>query len=177
MFRLAIALMLLSQSDPQPKAVIAFASEISAILIHAEIMDKRETTYYFLRENEVQFDWAVMQKRAKELVNAPYINEHFLFMCSRAEAGEVLLENRKYFMYIDKAMQIHRNSDILKSAKEDTDLLYTVWGNIRDAKCEMYVVHVRRLSLMKVKEIIGDEAYYAGRMPPHVPRWYFSELR
>ena len=44
----------------------------------------------------------------------------------------------------------------------------------RHAACEYYYVTVRRQALKKLKEMIGDQAYYSGSLPPHVPVWRFA---
>ena len=54
----------------------------------------------------------------------------------------------------------------LRTALQETDHLYQVWDNVRDARCEYYYVTVRRQALKKLREMIGENAYYQGQMPP-----------
>jgi hypothetical protein len=37
-------------------------------------------------------------------------------------------------------------------------------------------VTVRRQALKKLREMIGENAYYYGQMPPSVPVWRFREV-
>jgi hypothetical protein len=47
---------------------------------------------------------------------------------------------------------------------------------VRDARCDYYYVTVRRLALKRLRELVGDEAYYAGNLPPCVPIWRLQEM-
>jgi hypothetical protein len=38
-------------------------------------------------------------------------------------------------------------------------------------------VTVRRQALKKLKEMIGDDAYTLGELPPYVPVWRFTEAK
>jgi hypothetical protein len=42
---------------------------------------------------------------------------------------------------------------------------------LRDARCDYYYVAYRRQALQQLREAIGPQAFYSGRMPPHVPLW------
>ena len=35
---------------------------------------------------------------------------------------------------------------------------------------------LRRGALKKLREAVGDEAYYSGHLPPHVPVWRFAQI-
>src|SRR5262245_32582518 len=68
-------------------------------------------------------------------------------------------------------------ADAIRTAGLETDRLYGVWDAARDARCEFYYVTVRRQALKKLKEMIGDNAYALGELPPYVPEWRFSEAK
>jgi hypothetical protein len=48
---------------------------------------------------------------------------------------------------------------------------------VRDARCEYYYVTVRRQALKRLKDMLGEDDYYAAKLPPHVPIWRFEEIR
>ena len=48
---------------------------------------------------------------------------------------------------------------------------------LRDARCEHFYVTYRRQSLAQLRDLIGLEAFYTGRLPPHVPLWRIPEER
>jgi hypothetical protein len=58
----------------------------------------------------------------------------------------------------------------------ETDQLYYVWDALADAHNESQSVSFRRQSLGRLRELIGPEAYYAGRLPPSVPVWRFPRI-
>jgi hypothetical protein len=61
----------------------------------------------------------------------------------------------------------------VQSVLLETDRLYQVWDAVRDARCDYYYVNVRRQALERLRELVGDEAYYSGDLPPCVPLWHF----
>jgi hypothetical protein len=51
-----------------------------------------------------------------------------------------------------------------------------VWGLLDDAHL-LWGQPQHRLELLRcLREQIGDEAYFAGRMPPHLPVWRFGRM-
>lgn len=56
----------------------------------------------------------------------------------------------------------------LREVLQETERLYLVWDTARDAWCEQFYSNVRRQSLKKLRDLIGAEGYYAGRIPAHV---------
>jgi len=37
-------------------------------------------------------------------------------------------------------------------------------------------VTVRRGALKKLQDMVGSEAYFSGKLPPHVPVWRFQRI-
>ena len=59
----------------------------------------------------------------------------------------------------------------------ETDRLFRAWDAVRDARCEFYYTTVRRHALKNLREMIGDDAFAAGELPPYVPEWRFQSAR
>ena len=57
----------------------------------------------------------------------------------------------------------------------ETDCLYRVMDNARDAASPFYYVSVRRHALMKLRDQLGPEDWAAVRLPPPVPVWRMEE--
>ena len=66
---------------------------------------------------------------------------------------------------------------VIGEALAETDRLYKVWDAVRDARCDFYYVTVRRQALKRLREALGDAAYAATDLPPHVPAWRFLPAR
>ncbi len=78
---------------------------------------------------------------------------------------------------MDASQPLHLpRGEWLRATIQETDRLYQVWDKVRDARCDYYYVTVRRTALKDLRALIGDQAYYAGDLPPCVPLWRF-ELR
>ena len=58
---------------------------------------------------------------------------------------------------------------------EETDYQYRCWDNLYMAEGgEGDDEDARRESLRRLHDLLGDEAYYEGRMPPAAPFWRFA---
>ena len=91
--------------------------------------------------------------------------------------NEFLAFNRAYRQHIDIRQPGEPASWWeLRSALQETDHLYQIWDTVRDARCEYYYVTVRRQALKRLREMLGEEAYYSGRLPPYVPMWRFQPI-
>ena len=69
-----------------------------------------------------------------------------------------------------------RKKDFDLTHEAEVDRLYQIWDTTRDARCEYYYIHVRRGALKKLRDAVGEEAYYSGTLPPHVPVWRFARI-
>lgn len=52
-----------------------------------------------------------------------------------------------------------------------------MWDALDDANCEWRPEWQRRLSLARVRDLIGEDDYAAGILPPAVPVWWFREMK
>lgn len=149
---------------------------VQSLAIEWEIMDPREVHYVMMRSDGFSGDIKLLRRRYRELANAPPLSDEMRFP-DRALINEMLSFNRSYRQHIDNRQSMELTywwemQEIL----QEVDQLYQLWDSIRDARCDYYYVTVRRQALKKVKEKLGDEAYYSGRLPPHVPVWRFSKI-
>jgi hypothetical protein len=95
----------------------------------------------------------------------------------RAVVNELLSFNRAYRAYVETCQPSNEaQSARLHAAKTEVDHLHQVWSLVHDARSDYYYVALRRQALKKLRELIGDDAYYAGELPPHVPLWRFHEM-
>jgi hypothetical protein len=141
-----------------------------------EILDPREVRYVLARPEDFAADLKLLQRRYHELANAPPLADCQRFP-DRATVSDLLAFNRTYRQQMDarQAVELVHWWDYHEAVRE-ADQLYQVWDNVRDARCDYYYVTVRRHALQKLREEIGPEAYYAGRLPPHVPVWRFRHV-
>jgi hypothetical protein len=148
-----------------------------SLALEWEILDPRETRYVLTRPDDLSSDLKMLQGRYQDLIDAPPLADAQRFP-DRAIVNELLVFNRAYRSYVELRQpteMAHLND--LRAVQREVDYLYQVWDAVRDARCEYYYVTVRRQALKRLRELLGDEAYYKGDLPPHVPIWRFRELR
>lgn len=146
------------------------------LAIASELLDPREIRYILARAEEFDADLALLQRRSRDLTDAPCLADGQRFP-DRPTVNEMLAFNRCYRQYLNvrQSMEL-AHAWKYQAALQETDQLYEIWDIARDARCEYYYVSVRRQALRRLREMVGDEAYYTGRLPPHVPVWRFQKI-
>jgi len=146
---------------------------LQAIAIQWEILDPREVRYVLARSEDFNSDLNLLRRRRVELAQAPAVDDCFRFP-ERATINELLAFNRAYRQQIDnrQALELVHWWE-LRLALQETERLYQIWDTVRDARCDYYYIAVRRQALKRLRELVGEEAYYSGNLPPCVPLWRF----
>jgi hypothetical protein len=149
---------------------------LQTLAIQWEILDPREVRYILARPEDFASDLNLVRRRYQSLADAPALSDCLRFP-DRDAVNEMLSFNRAYRQHLGlrQPMELSRWWE-LRTALQETDHLYQVWDNVRDARCDYYYVTVRRQALKKLREMIGEEAYYSGHMPPSVPVWRFHQM-
>jgi hypothetical protein len=181
-YRLVAAMALLTappdalQAPQGVESYVALHEPLRDLALQWEILDPREAPFMLARPDEFPDDVTMLRRRFQDLADAPSVHDALRFP-TRAVVTENLDFNRSYRRYLDMRQPVERARWWeYQSALEETDHLYSVWDTVRDARCECYYVHIRRRALKTLRDLIGDDAYYAGRLPPYVPLWRFQEI-
>jgi hypothetical protein len=148
---------------------------IRNIAVDWEILDPRETKYV-LFPNFAQ-DLKMIQKRYEKLYDAPFVIDCERFP-DRSFAYDARAFNRLYKIQIEFKLQVsvYQNREYWRQTLKETDYLYNVWDKVQDSHCQYYYVTVRREALKDLRNMIGEDAYYAGELPPYVPIWRFQNI-
>lgn len=184
MFDYLLALALLTAPlDPAPTAVgdaemfAHLRSPLQALAVQLEVLDPREVRYLLTRPEDFQADLILLRRRYQELADAPVLNESLRFP-DRETVNELLAFNRAYRQHIDVRQTVELSHWWeYQAALQETEQLYQIWDTVRDARCEYYYVTVRRQALKRLRDLLGDEAYFSGQLPPYVPLWRFQVVR
>jgi len=149
---------------------------LQALAVQWEILDPREVRYVLARPEDFASDLQLLQRRYQDLADAPLLNDCQRFP-DRATVNDLLAFNRAYRRHIDvrQPVELARWWE-LRTVLQETDQLYQVWDTVRDARCEYYYVNVRRQALKRLREMLGNDAYYDGELPPYVPVWRFQQI-
>ncbi len=159
-----------------PELFATVGPAVQQLALKWEILDEREKRYVLARPEDFAADLKLLQRRYHELANAPPVADCLRFP-DRATVSDLLAFNRAYRQQMDARQAIELvHWWEFHEAVQETDHLYQIWDNVRDARCDYYYVTVRRHALQKLREAIGPAAYYAGCLPPHVPVWRFQRI-
>src|SRR5947209_7704322 len=159
-----------------PEAYVQLRPTIQAVAVQLEILDPREVRYILARPEDFQSDLNLLRRRFRELADAPPVSDSLRFP-DREAINEMLSFNRAYRQYID----IRQSVELAhwwehQATLQETEQLYQVWDTVRDSRCEYYYVTVRRQALKRLREQLGEHAYYSGQLPPYVPVWRFQVM-
>jgi hypothetical protein len=173
---LAAALLTSSPDAPLPAEAEAWievcSPQLVALALDAQLADRREQAEFFRYPHETITHLRKLQDRFENLAFAPLVEESERFPDWRAIDG-FLAFNRAYARDLQTRLALDTvHAEHLRQARAENDYLHRVWSTLRDAR-PLYNVCYRRQALLRVRELIGDEAFYSGRMPPYVPVWRF----
>ena len=164
-----------SSDDPKGSAetYAALTPTIHTLAMSWEILDPREAHYLMLRFEDFKSDMNLLRQRFHELLNAPPLADCIRFPPRRV-VSDMLVFNRGYRDHLDNCRVAGTNPDPLyEEMLQEVDRLYQLWDAIRDCRCEYYYITVRRQALKLARDMMGEDAFYSGHFPPHVPLWRF----
>jgi hypothetical protein len=161
------------EQTPAPDRWPSIQAALQETALRMEILDPRETSF-LASADEFQRDLDILRNRHQELADAPLVADGGRFP-DRESVNALLRFNRAYYRNLEgRQVWEPDRADLIGVVMAETDRLYEVWDAVRDARCEFYYITDRRKALQKLRALLGDEAYFAGEMPPFVPIWRFN---
>ncbi|MBI3618445.1 hypothetical protein HY213_00230 [Candidatus Peregrinibacteria bacterium] len=119
-------------------------------------------------------DLRELRDRYRELANAPPIEDIVRFpdkkTCERLMGLNRIYRGRIAHLTLLNLAKLNDIQDALK----ETDGLHKIWNLAHSLQCTGFSIPFYRRTLKKLRELLGDEAYYAGTMPPALPLWRFQ---
>jgi hypothetical protein len=163
-------------STPAFDAHFAFCPAVQQLAVDWEILDPREVRFLLVNKEDYHSDMAMMRQRYHDLLDAPPLHDCMRFP-PRAAVSEMLAFNRAYREQLEKRRELeHSRATEYQEILQEAERLFRLWEAIRDTRCEYYYVNVRRQALKRVRDTIGEQAFYNGNFPPHVPVWRFQRI-
>jgi hypothetical protein len=154
----------------------AVGPALTALVLQWELLDARENDF-LKNAQDFMSDLRLLQGRYAELRDAPPVAEAERFP-GREIVNEMLAFNRSYHESITNRLKVDMiHGEELRTILEETDQLHRIYEAVRDARCDYYYVTYRRQALAQLRELVGNEAFCAGRLPPHIPIWRIPEDR
>jgi hypothetical protein len=161
---------------PPGEGYAAARSTLQTLAVAREVLDQREMRYVLTRPEDFAADLKLLRRRYRELADAPPLQDCMRFP-DRALINDLLAFNRAYRQHLDNRQALEQTYWWeLREAVQETERLYQIWDTVRDARCDYYYVTVRRQALKKLRETVGEDAYWSGCLPPHVPVWRFARI-
>ncbi len=179
-YLLAAILLSAQPGAPEPANLQALFPAVrlpmQTLAVQWEILDPREVRYILTRPEDFSSDLKLLRRRYQDLAGAPCVADGYRFP-ERATVNELLAFNRAFRQYVDVRQPVELTHWWeLRNTLQETDHLYEIWDKVRDARCDYYYVTVRRQALLRLRELVGPEAYYSGSLPPCVPSWHFQKV-
>jgi hypothetical protein len=149
---------------------------VQAVAVNWEVLDQREMKYVLNRQEDFAGDLKLLRRRWDDLADAPPIND-CLRLPDRALISDLLSFNRSYRQQLEyrQSLELVYGWELSEVVAE-VDRLYQIWDTARDARCDYYYISVRRAALKKLRDAVGEQSYYSGQLPPHVPVWRFAQI-
>jgi hypothetical protein len=165
-----------SKDKPDIEGLATVRPSVQALALSWELLDPQECRYTLSRPEDFAGDLKLLRRRYHDLADAPPLGDAIRFP-HRNMVNELLAFNRAYRQHLDSRQSLEATSWWeLHETLQEVDRLFVIWDLVRDARCDIYYVSVRRQALKKLREAIGPEAYYSGNLPPHVPIWRFARI-
>ena len=88
---------------------------------------------------------------------------------------QLLNTNCAYRQFLEARREVRRlDWDELTELLSETNRLREVWQCAADATSADHIWVCRRRALKRLRDLVGEEAYDAGSLPPCVPLWRFD---
>jgi len=84
-------------------------------------------------------------------------------------------ETHQAHLQMQRLIYVHRCNQLTEMIAE-TRQLYQVWECVRRANSPNESWALRRRMLQRLRDSIGEEAYYANKLPSWVPWWHFQQV-
>jgi len=117
-----------------------------------------------------------VRRHTRELREAPSLGDALsLPPSSVSREGRCFNLNYQRNLELRRNLALHRQEE-LDEALQDAKHLATIWALVDTAACSSQSWVCRRMALMRLREMLGPDAYYSGTIPPYVPLWRFEMM-
>ena len=133
-----------------------------------------------LETDNASCDLYTLRKESKECFEKKFPSQSYLYHFGYthfSQTKDLLLFSNTYIEFCKKNIDIgniEEQSAWYKVLKE-AEHLNQIYNLVDDSVITQYGLYQRRLALFKLKQIIGEDDFYRGKLPPNVPIWRFGE--
>ena len=160
---------------PTPAEWPGLRDAVQQVAVEMEILERRETRYVLTRPEDFCADLNMLRRRRAELADAPKAADARRFP-DKETVSDLIRFNRAFDKHINARKDAESDRAApLELVRRENERLYTIYSAVRESQCGYQDVTVRRGALKKLRDLIGDEAFQTGELPPNVPTWRFAE--
>lgn len=151
--------------------------QMHQVALKLQLLDKREIEpiqNWQFRLHNTPLTVREIQDRYEKYLNYPMLEEVNRFY-NKQYVDNSLLVNLKFQnnLTIRKTIDsIHE--ELINDAIQENKKLYTIWDTLREVRTEYYYVLHKREQLYLLRELIGDENFYLGNLPPPYTYWHMT---
>jgi hypothetical protein len=173
MWDVVTALLILSPIPPQvPHHVpAAMWQSLKRIAVRMEVVGPQERWI-----DDYRSELNYVRRHTRELLEAPPLADAWSLPVSAvSREGRCFNLNYQRNLELRRNLALHRQEE-LDEALQEAKHLASIWALVDTATCPSQSWVCRRVALMRLREMLGPEAYYAGDIPPFAPLWRFETI-
>lgn len=177
-FLFALAL-LTSPDEPEPVPEAArplLFAPMRHLAVSMDLLSEKESGWHLHLWTKASWrgDLENLRCRYRDVKDAPPSTDARLF--PTAEHCQKLIDfNVEHQSWLDAQVIIFPWKNFDNWIAENRKLKYT-WELVKYSTQDYHDLSKRRLALKHLRHTLGDDAYYRGQLPPHVPVWRFQRI-
>jgi hypothetical protein len=177
--KLAVAMVLLYQpEDPTSVATIVFVrSELKGLSLHWQLLDAKYKDGWFRSRDDNPRELKIVRYRYCRLNGAPPAEYAVFFQIDWKEIQVGLEANADYLSHLSAVESVYPNNPYIPKLREDALKLYQVWSMLTVVKSPQQEIDDVRFGLLRLRDLLGEDDFYQGRIPPSVPLRWYKEVR
>jgi hypothetical protein len=148
-----------------------------ALALDAQVLDPQEPQTYFTRTEGAAADLKALQRQFEEFAFAPLVEEALRFP-KRDVVLDFLICNRAYRAELQlRALLEPARAAHFEIAMHEAEELHHIWVVVADTRWGFLSVTARRQALQQLRDLVGEQAFYSGELPPYLPVWRIPVAR
>ena len=179
---LLFAAMLLSapmgtpEAPPTPERWPVVRDALHQTAVDWEILDARERRYVLTKREDFQDDLDFLRKRRSELAEAPRVIDAER-LPDRVTINDCIRFNRSFRknMELRIAWETDR-AGFIREVIDENERLYKIWDTFATPRATCTTSRRAEIALLKLRDMIGPDAFASGESMPYVPDWRFVRL-
>lgn len=152
---------------------------IHALVLDEELIDARERSFFGFGDPDTALDYfGILVSRSYDRLGHPKIAETNQFPLPLNVINDYIKLNERYVERLRLHLAlcpVHREA--IQQVIDENAQYHRLWTMLAAAKYTGYYIDYRRTNLHTLRGLLGNEDFYAGRMPPPYTYWLFQKMK